>query len=108
MNIVQKIHEKRCVYPFLKMCVICEELGSDDQFPHAWFVDDVLDSESRKQSSLYCITPKWHYLTVDEARKVVPLGHIVDNKALGVNFVGMAEQDMALWLKTFLTKYYYV
>ncbi|CAM0873120.1 unnamed protein product [Alopecurus aequalis] len=37
---------------------------------------------------------------------MLALGHLVDHKAQGVNFIGMAEQHMTLWLSTFLGKYY--
>jgi hypothetical protein len=36
----------------------------------------------------------------------VALGHLVDHKAQGVNFVGMAEQHRTLWLRNFMGKYY--
>ncbi|CAM0944399.1 unnamed protein product [Alopecurus aequalis] len=41
-----------------------------------------------------------------EEALILPLGHLVDHKAQGVNFVGMAEQHRTLWLRTFLGKYY--
>ncbi|CAM0904209.1 unnamed protein product [Alopecurus aequalis] len=41
-----------------------------------------------------------------EEALMLALGHLVDHKAQGVNFVGMAEQHRALWLRTFLGKYY--
>ncbi|CAM0902333.1 unnamed protein product [Alopecurus aequalis] len=37
---------------------------------------------------------------------MLALGHLIDHKAQGVNFVGMAEQHRTLWLRTFLGKYY--
>ena len=41
-----------------------------------------------------------------EEALMLALGHLVDHKAQGVNFVGMAEQHRTLWLRTFLGKYY--
>ena len=37
---------------------------------------------------------------------MVALGHLVDQKAEGVNFVGMVEQHRTLWLRNFMGKYY--
>ncbi|CAM0871587.1 unnamed protein product [Alopecurus aequalis] len=41
-----------------------------------------------------------------EEALMLALGHLVDHKAQGVNFVGMAEQHKTLWLRHFLGKYY--
>ena len=41
-----------------------------------------------------------------EEALMLALGHLVDHKAQGVNFVGMAEQHRTLWLRNFLGKYY--
>ena len=41
-----------------------------------------------------------------EGTLMVTLGHLVDHKAQGVNFVGMATQHRTLGLRTFLGKYY--
>ena len=41
-----------------------------------------------------------------EEALMVALGHLVDHKAQGVNFVGMAEQHRNLWLRNFMGKYY--
>ena len=41
-----------------------------------------------------------------EEALMVALGHLVDHKAQGVNFVGMAEQHRTLWLRNFMGKYY--
>lgn len=41
-----------------------------------------------------------------EEALMVALGYLVNHKAQGVNFVGLAEQHRTLWLKTFLGKYY--
>ena len=41
-----------------------------------------------------------------EEALMVALGHLVDHKAQGVNFAGMAPQHRTLWLRTFLGKYY--
>ncbi|CAM0953393.1 unnamed protein product [Alopecurus aequalis] len=41
-----------------------------------------------------------------EEALMLALGYLVDHKAQGVNFVGMAEQHMTLWLRNFLGKYY--
>jgi hypothetical protein len=42
----------------------------------------------------------------DEAR-LMAFSHLLDNKALGIAFVGMSEEHRILWLRTFLTKHYY-
>uniref|UniRef100_A0ACD5UN65 Uncharacterized protein n=1 Tax=Avena sativa TaxID=4498 RepID=A0ACD5UN65_AVESA len=39
---------------------------------------------------------------------MVALSHLFDNRAQGNDFVHMAEDHMELWLRTFLTKHYYV
>ena len=41
-----------------------------------------------------------------EEALMVALGHLVDHKAQGVNFVGMAEQHRTLWLRNFMGQYY--
>ncbi|CAM0947097.1 unnamed protein product [Alopecurus aequalis] len=41
-----------------------------------------------------------------EEALMLALCHLIDHKAQGVNFVGMAEQHRTLWLRTFLGKYY--
>ncbi|CAM0884818.1 unnamed protein product [Alopecurus aequalis] len=41
-----------------------------------------------------------------EEALMLALGHLVDHKAHGVNFVCMAEQHRTLWPRTFLGKYY--
>jgi hypothetical protein len=38
---------------------------------------------------------------------MVALSHLVDHKAQGTNFVGMADAHMALWLRNYLSKHYY-
>jgi hypothetical protein len=43
----------------------------------------------------------------NEEALMVALGYLVDNKAQGVNFVGLPEQHRTLWLKTYLAKNYY-
>ena len=37
---------------------------------------------------------------------MVVLGHLVDHRAQGVNFVGMSGQHSTLWLRTFLARYH--
>ncbi|CAM0951200.1 unnamed protein product [Alopecurus aequalis] len=37
---------------------------------------------------------------------MVALGHLVDHRAQGVNFVGMSGQHRTLWLRTFLARYH--
>ncbi|CAM0907935.1 unnamed protein product [Alopecurus aequalis] len=37
---------------------------------------------------------------------MVALGHLVDHRAQGVNFVGMSGQHMTLWLRPFLARYH--
>ncbi|KAJ1262834.1 hypothetical protein BS78_09G140200 [Paspalum vaginatum] len=44
---------------------------------------------------------------IDEAL-IVAFFHLVDNKAQATTFVGMSESHRVLWLRTFLTKHYYV
>ncbi|KAJ1254914.1 hypothetical protein BS78_K308500 [Paspalum vaginatum] len=43
-----------------------------------------------------------------EEALIVAFSHLVDNKAQGTAFVGMCESHRVLWLRTFLTKHYYV
>jgi hypothetical protein len=35
------------------------------------------------------------------------LGHLIDHKAQGTNFVGMEERHKTLWLRTYMSKHYY-
>uniref|UniRef100_A0ACD5U3I2 Uncharacterized protein n=1 Tax=Avena sativa TaxID=4498 RepID=A0ACD5U3I2_AVESA len=39
---------------------------------------------------------------------MVALRHLLDNRAMGNDFVQMAEDHRDLWLRTFLAKHYYV
>ncbi|CAM0871199.1 unnamed protein product [Alopecurus aequalis] len=41
-----------------------------------------------------------------DEKLMVALGHLVDHKAQGVNFVGMSGQHRTLWLRTFLARYH--
>ncbi|KAJ1275662.1 hypothetical protein BS78_05G152800 [Paspalum vaginatum] len=43
-----------------------------------------------------------------EEALIVAFSHLVDSKAQGTAFVGMSESHRVLWLRTFLTKHYYV
>ncbi|KAJ1271071.1 hypothetical protein BS78_06G100800 [Paspalum vaginatum] len=43
-----------------------------------------------------------------EEALIVAFSHLVDNKTQGIAFVGMSESHRVLWLRTFLTKHYYV
>ncbi|KAJ1282121.1 hypothetical protein BS78_03G026000 [Paspalum vaginatum] len=43
-----------------------------------------------------------------EEALIVAFSHLVDNKAQGVAFDRMSEAHCVLWLRTFLTKHYYV
>ncbi|KAK3143453.1 hypothetical protein QOZ80_4AG0300520 [Eleusine coracana subsp. coracana] len=43
-----------------------------------------------------------------EGALMVAFSHLVDNKAQDTAFVGMNETHRVLWLKTFLSKHYYV
>ena len=45
--------------------------------------------------------------TYSDSAKMVPLSHILDNKAQGIGFVLMIEDHRLLWLQTFLTKHYH-
>jgi hypothetical protein len=38
---------------------------------------------------------------------LLAFSHLLDNKAMGIAYVGMTEEHRVLWLRTFLTRHYY-
>jgi hypothetical protein len=55
---------------------------------------------------LYAVVMFMHGFTKETL--IVAFSHLVDNKAQGTTFVGMSHSHRVLWIRTFLTKDYYV
>ena len=87
-------------------------LGDDEIKAFASMTEAVKDvAHAIRESKPTDMHPDLYMAVMDavgftEEALMVALGHLVDNKAQGVAFVGMHLQHRTLWLRTFLAKYY--
>ncbi|CAM0957335.1 unnamed protein product [Alopecurus aequalis] len=87
-------------------------LGEDEIQAFASMADAVKEVTAAIKESKHTGMHLYLYSAIMEAAGfteealMLALIHLVDHKAQCVNFIGMAEQHMTLWLSTFLGKYY--